>query len=187
MESDSPKARGGDTAVQPDLVHGGRLRRRNGGIGVLMLATLTVMLLSLFLPWEYVGGSGRSLSEYAAPELAVIAWALLAVGLAAAIVAVLSFFFGGKRSLLAIVLGAIVYLAGAGVWYVSSILPSFVASGCNLNGGPLCNLPAASPTVSGAGIGWGFVLAILSSLVLAVSAMVTYRLRPPAVAPQSNL
>lgn len=134
-----------------------------------------LMIVALFLPWASIGSSSQSLADYAAPQPAVVAWALLALGLSTAIVATVGQVFGSHAPPYALGAGGLVYLVGAGVWYVSSILPSVVASGCNSNGGPMCNSPATSPLVSSSSVGPGFVLALISSLLL-IGALVVPRI-----------
>lgn len=127
---------------------------------------LILMIVALFLPWSFVGGSSQDLSDYAAPQPSIIAWLLLALGLAMSLVTVVGLFFGGRRSGRALTAGPLLYLIGAAVWYAASILPDAVAGGCNSNGGPLCNTPATSPTLTENAVGPGFVLGVVASLLL---------------------
>lgn len=133
------------------------------------------MFVALFLPWSFLGGAGQGLAEYGAPEPSVVAWFLLALGLASCVVAAVSFLFGTRGALAAVGAGAALYLIGAAVWYVATILPNVVASGCTTNAGTLCGSPSGAPTIA-AGTAAGFVVAIIASSWVLLVALVTARL-----------
>jgi hypothetical protein len=152
-----------ETGTQPAAFGFGLARNRGLSTALLGLGLLG-MVVALLLPWSTAGGSAQGLAQYGAPEPSLIAWILLALGLATAIVGAGSFAFGSDGALAAIAVGAFLYLIGVGLWYVASILPGVVASGCNSNGGPLCNVPAGSPVVSSASVGSGFILAIVAAV-----------------------
>jgi hypothetical protein len=140
-----------------------------------MVVLAVLMIVALFLPWSTSHYGSQSLADYAAPQPAVIAWSLLAIGMSGTIVALVILIMGTKRAVQAVAGGAFLYLLGSLIWYGSAILPNLVASGCNSNGGPLCNTPAGSPLIPGSSPASGFVLAVCSSLLVSVVALVSSR------------
>ncbi len=182
----------GKVDSDPVQVDAGRQVQSSAGIGRLALiltglafvATI-LMVVALFLPWATNRGATQGLSDYAAPQPAVVAWALLALGLSTVIVTLVSMLLGGRRSAAALAAGALVYGVGAVVWYASSILPSVVASGCVSNGGPLCNPQPGSSTLPGEAIGAGLVLGLAGAVGLLVVFAIWHRFtalegEPPA-------
>jgi len=140
------------------------------GLHVALSITLAIgvaaMVAALFLPWtSLAGGASEGLAEYGAPLPSVVAWVLLAFGLALSLVAAVSFVFGAKKALAFLAVGSFLYTAGALVWYVATVLPSVVAMGCTTNPGTLCNLTPGSPTIPSEP-GPGFVIAIASACVI---------------------
>jgi hypothetical protein len=152
-----------------------------------MLGLGVLMVVALFLPWATSSAGSQSLADYAAPQPAVIAWSLLAIGMSGTIVALVILTMGTRRSIHAVAGGAFLYLIGSVIWYGSAILPNVVASGCNSNGGPLCNTPAGSPLLPGSSPASGFILAVISSLLLSVLALVSSRSLMQRAEPQSTV
>jgi hypothetical protein len=174
------------TTVAPPTARSG-VPNRSLAVGIMALG-LAAMVVALFLPWASAGSSSEGLSQYGAPQPAIIAWLLIAIGLATSMVAASTFAFGGDRALVVVPVGAFAYLAGTAVWYVSSVLPSVVASGCNANGGPLCKPVASSPVIAGTSVGSGLVMAVFASLGVGVAAIVFARIRTKSPAePQSTV
>jgi uncharacterized membrane protein len=149
-----------------------------------MIALAILMVVALFLPWSTTNSGSQSLADYAAPQPAVIAWSLLAIGMSGTIVALVILIMGTRRAVHAVAGGAFLYLLGSVIWYGSAILPNVVASGCNTNGGPLCNVPSGSPLLPGSSPASGFVLAVSSSLLVSVVALVSSRTLLRRDAPQ---
>ncbi|GEM_PF-5892071 len=136
------------------------------GFRLVGLLPLAAMIVALFLPWGHGGGVNEGIADYAAPGPAIVAWALVALGLALALAAAAGMWLARRRLSLSSPLGAGTYLLGLLTWYASAILPSEIASGCSGNGGPLCNTPPASPTVPGSSPAFGFYLGAVGAVIL---------------------
>ncbi|HZT95776.1 MAG TPA: hypothetical protein VFB34_02955 [Chloroflexota bacterium] len=136
---------------------------------------VALMAVALFLPWISGGPGGQSLSSYGAPQPTVVAWVLLAVGLATAIVSIMVMVLGAGSPWYALTAGGLLYFTGAVIWYGASILPALVASGCNSDGGPLCNTPAGSPVLHSSPAS-GFILAVIASVATVTVSALTARI-----------
>lgn len=173
-----PRGHVADGSDRPPSVRAGSGRARPVMVA-LLLAGLIGMVLALFLPWATAAGSGQGLAQYGAPGPTIVAWVLLALGLATFIVSVGSFIFGSHGARIGAGAGAVLYGCGAGLWYFASVLPSVVASGCQANGGPLCR-GTTSPVMTGEGVASGFVLALVASAVVVAVVGVALGLNLPA-------
>jgi len=147
-----------------------RVLDTGSAVKALICLTLIPMVVAIFLPWSTMNGSGQGLAEYAAPTPSIVAWLLLALGLALAVVSVGSLVFGNKKSLLFVAAGALVYFAGSLVWYGVTILPDAVAAGCASNPGTLCSSSPGNPTFAVAP-GSGFVVAVIFGILTATVAL----------------
>ncbi len=144
-----------------------------------------LMVAALFMPWVSNSQGSQSLSTYGAPEPTLLAWALLALGTASTIVAMIAVILRAGKLWYSAAVGGLLYFLGAVIWYGASILPSTVASGCNSNGGPLCNVPATSPTLHNSA-GAGFILGIVASFLMFTVCLVIPRLTLSLGARQST-
>lgn len=140
-----------------------------------MFVLAALMVTALFLPWATSNSGSQSLADYAAPQPAVIAWSMLAIGTSGTVVALVMLAMGTRRAVHGVAGGGFLYLVGSLIWYGSAILPNVVASGCNSNGGPLCNVPAGTPLLPGSSPSSGFVLAVIASLLVSSFALVSSR------------
>jgi hypothetical protein len=174
-----------ENSAGPTLSRAPNQRIAHLAIGAGGLVLVILMFAALFLPWVSSGGVSQSLAEYASPRPAIIAWVLLALGVSIGVIAAVTLLSGERRALYGLGVGAVLYIVGAVIWYGSAVWPTVIASGCQTNGGPLCANPALSPTTADTHAAAGFVLGIVSSLLLLGLAVIGAHIMRRSVAPRS--